>query len=170
MDANQDNQLGTPIFLLIEFVGMVLIIKGNFIKFLGIINVAGLLLGGGIGLTSAILHAPVWGTLFSLVIVGIFILVVGPQAAAQHILATGVSAEAKILEVRETGITINKLDYIVNFVLEVRPKGLPPYKTKTRGMLSRLTMAQFQAGNVVPVKYDPKNPKKVALVERTSAY
>lgn len=131
------------------------------------------IIGGLAGALAAIIAAPIPGTIMTVVMFSIFYFtfksVLGPEVEARKILENGIDAEATILEVKETGWTVNDIYYIVNFVVEVRPKDQPPYKAKIRGMISRLTMPQFQPGAIVPVKYDPKNPQKVALVETTEA-
>lgn len=131
------------------------------------------IIGGLAGALAAIIAAPIPGTIMTVVMCSIFYFtfksVLGPEVEARKILENGVDAEATILEVNETGWTVNDIYYIVNFVVEVRPKDQPSYKAKIRGMISRLTMPQFQPGSIVPVKYDPNNPQKVALVETTRA-
>jgi len=81
---------------------------------------------------------------------------------AQELEKTGQTAEATILEIRDSGITVNN-DPVVDFVLEVRPEGKEAYKAKTRMRISRIEIPQFQPGALVQVNYDPNNPARVSF-------
>jgi uncharacterized protein YceK len=81
---------------------------------------------------------------------------------AQELEKTGQPAEATILEIRDSGITVNN-DPVVDFVLEVRPEGKEAYKAKTRMRISRIEIPQFQPGAVVHVNYDPNNPSRISF-------
>jgi hypothetical protein len=81
---------------------------------------------------------------------------------AQELQKTGQPAEATILEIRDTGMTMNN-DPIVDFVLEVRPEGKKAYKAETRMRISRIEIPQFQPGAVVEVNYDPNDPSRVSF-------
>lgn len=74
----------------------------------------------------------------------------------------GVEAEATIVKVWDTGMTVNE-DPVVGLLLEVRPSGGDSYQAETKALISRIDVPQFQPGNVVPVVYDPKDPKQVAV-------
>jgi hypothetical protein len=63
---------------------------------------------------------------------------------------------------RDTGITINEQPR-VRLQLEVHPPGGAPYQTDTTLLISRLMTSQFMPGAVVPVKYDPQNPRRVVI-------
>lgn len=78
------------------------------------------------------------------------------------ILAVGTPATATIVRLVDTGTTINE-DPVVEFVLEVRPPDGAPYEARTKGLVSRLDIPQVQPGRVVPVKFDPDDPARVAL-------
>jgi prepilin signal peptidase PulO-like enzyme (type II secretory pathway) len=140
-------------------------------NWVGRIGIIGGLIGGAIGIVTAIIVEPVLGIIVGVIVIGtfywVFKSVLGPEVEARRIIETGEPAEAVILKVTETGWTVNDIYYVVKFRLEVHRKDQPPYQAETKGMISRLTMAQFQAGMKVPVKVDPKNPQRVALVEQT---
>jgi hypothetical protein len=97
--------------------------------------------------------------------VATLVLFVGPPIAnllhASSILANGISAEAKILKLAETGTTINDRP-LVRFSLEVYPAGRPPFRAEAEKLISILDIPRLQPGKVVPVKYDP-NSNEVAL-------
>lgn len=74
----------------------------------------------------------------------------------------GVTAEAAILKVWDTGMTVND-DPVVGLLLEVRPTSADPYQAETKALISRIDVPQFQPGHVIPVVYDPNDPKQVAI-------
>lgn len=73
----------------------------------------------------------------------------------------GRKGEATILDLQETGTTVNN-SYLVHFELEVHPMGGPPFTASTEQLVNRLEIPQFQPGTRVPVRYDSKT-KEVAL-------
>lgn len=99
----------------------------------------------------------------SLVAVGVFgagstLLLVGApivSGLANHaILSRGQPAEARILEIVDTGTTINQ-NPVVRFRLEVQPPGRPPFEAEAERLISRLQIPLVQPGSIVHVKYDP---------------
>ncbi len=84
------------------------------------------------------------------------------EGEAKRIRRVGQAAEALVLEIRDTGITVGD-DPVVGFRLQVRPASGPPYEVDTRGLVSRLHIPQIQPGAVLPVAIDPADPTKVAL-------
>src|SRR5580704_15862128 len=77
--------------------------------------------------------------------------------------ASGIPAEAAILQIWDTGITVNE-DPVIGMRVEVRPKDGAPYEaTIKKSEISRLDLPQFQPGNVIPVRIDPKDPQHVAI-------
>jgi hypothetical protein len=81
---------------------------------------------------------------------------------AKALQETGEPAEAEIIKIWDTGMTVND-DPVVGFLLEVRPAGKPGYQAETKLRISRLAISRFQPGAVVPVRIDPRHPKHVAL-------
>ena len=81
---------------------------------------------------------------------------------AKALQETGEPAEAEIIKIWDTGMTVND-DPVVGFLLEVRPAGKPIYQAETKLRISRLAISRFQPGAVVPVRIDPRHPKHVAL-------
>lgn len=84
------------------------------------------------------------------------------EGEAKRIRRIGQSAEALVLSIRDTGMTVND-NPIVAFRLQVRPPTGDPYEVETRGLVGRLDVPQVQPGAVLPVAIDPKDPSKVAL-------
>lgn len=75
--------------------------------------------------------------------------------------AHGVEAEATILAVSDTGVTLNKNPY-VKLRLRVEPIGLPAYEAEAKAMVSRLAIPR--PGDGVRVKFDPEKPEDVIVV------
>ena len=79
------------------------------------------------------------------------------------ILQSGIPAMATILQLADTGMMVN-YNPRVNIVLQVQPPNGAPYQTEVTMVVSQLQIPRVQPGMVVPVKIDPANPSKVALV------
>lgn len=75
---------------------------------------------------------------------------------------TGLPGKAIIMEVRDTGVTINNSPQ-VKLILEVKNTFGQKYTTQTRVLVSRLNMNAYMPGMEVPVKIDPKNEMNVVL-------
>lgn len=85
------------------------------------------------------------------------------RSEACDILRTGRPATAKIIDVIDTGITVNQIYFVVEFVLEVYPEKEAPFQARSKAMINRLEVPQAQPGRIVPVKYDPQQRDRVAL-------
>jgi hypothetical protein len=81
---------------------------------------------------------------------------------AQELRVSGVLAEATVLKIWDTGMTVNQ-DPVVGFLLEVRPRDRAAYQAETKLLISRLSIPQIQPGAVVTVRYDPAKPSRVSL-------
>ncbi len=95
---------------------------------------------------------------------------IGPftgEDVARDVRANGLSATATVLEIWETGVRVNG-NPVVGFLLEVRAEGLAPYEAKTKALISILAIPRIQPGAVLPVKYDPADPTRVALDIRSN--
>jgi hypothetical protein len=79
----------------------------------------------------------------------------------RRVLRGGQRGEAVILDIWDTGMTINESP-VVGFHLEVQPLSGSPFEAKTERLISRLQVHEFQPGARVPVRYNPRS-KKVAL-------
>ncbi len=89
---------------------------------------------------------------------GIFI----PKCFDNKLLKNGFPAKAKILKIRDTGNRFNEQPQ-VELLLEVHASGYKPYQTYVKMFISPVYLPQFQPGAQVNIKYNPKNPKKVAI-------
>ena len=79
------------------------------------------------------------------------------------LLEHGRPAEAEILEVWDTGLTVNRVNIQIGLRLQVNPSKLPSYEVKTRTFVSRLQPTVYRPGMILEVRYDPDNPKRVAI-------
>lgn len=81
---------------------------------------------------------------------------------AKDLQAHGIAAEATIVKIWDTGITVNG-DPVIGMQVEVRPADRPAYEaTIEKTLISRLDVPQFQPGKVIAVRFDPKDATKVA--------
>jgi hypothetical protein len=84
-------------------------------------------------------------------------------AEAKRLQASGVAASARIVEIWDTGITVNQ-DPVIGMKVEVsRADGTTYSATIPKSLISRLDIPRFQPGSVVDVRIDPQDPAKVAL-------
>jgi hypothetical protein len=84
------------------------------------------------------------------------------EDVAAEIRANGLPATAKIVRIWETGVRVNH-NPVVGFLLEVHAEGMEPYEAETKALISILMIPQIQPGAVLKVKYDPKDPRRIAL-------
>jgi hypothetical protein len=79
----------------------------------------------------------------------------------RRIKANGIEAEATILSISDTGVTINKNPY-VKLRLRVEPPGMAAYETEVKAMVSRIAIPR--PGDGVRVKYNPDKPQEVIVL------
>lgn len=80
----------------------------------------------------------------------------------QSLRRNGLPAQATIVEVTDTGATINESP-VVRMVLNVEAPGVPTFRAETERLVSRLQVHQLVPGAVVEVRYDPVS-QDVAVV------
>ena len=86
-------------------------------------------------------------------------------ADAKRLQQSGLPATAKILELWDTGITVND-DPVISLRVEVtRPDGSVYTVVIPKSLVSRLDVPRFQPGSIVSVRIDPQNDQLVALDE-----
>lgn len=98
-----------------------------------------------------------------------FIFVRRIMGADRRILANGIAGTALVLEVRDTGITINNVNAVLEARLQVTIPGRPPYETKAEVTLGRTSWGALQPGMTVAVRVDPANNARVAIDWRGAA-
>lgn len=79
------------------------------------------------------------------------------------LLQSGQPAAARVLAVRDTGVTINKFNAVLELTLEVHPTDRPVYTAKTRTLLGRTQWGVIQPGMVLQVRIDRQNPQRIAI-------
>lgn len=85
-----------------------------------------------------------------------------PMINANRLQKIGLPGKARILEVRDTGVTINNNPQ-VKLILEVKSSLGQTYQAQTRVMVSRINPWAYQPGMEVAVKIDPANEQNVVL-------
>jgi hypothetical protein len=75
-----------------------------------------------------------------------------------------VTAEAKVLEVWDTGTTVNDNPQI-GMLLEVKPPVGPSFQAEAKTLVSRLNAALVQPGITSQVIHDPEKPKRIQVQE-----
>jgi hypothetical protein len=84
-------------------------------------------------------------------------------AETRRLQEAGVPANARILEIWDTGITVND-DPVIGMRVEIdRPDGTAYPATIPKSLISRLDVPRFQPGATVSVRIDPQDPAIVAL-------
>ncbi len=85
-----------------------------------------------------------------------------PMINANRLQKTGLPGKAIILEVKDTGVTINNNPQ-VKLMLEVKNSFGQKYTTQCRVLVSRINPSMFMPGMEVPVLIDPKNEQNVVI-------
>jgi hypothetical protein len=80
----------------------------------------------------------------------------------RQIRASGVPAEATVVQIWDTGVTVND-DPVVGFLLDVKPESGAAFQAKTKALVSRLAVPRVQPGARLRVFYDPKDTTRVAI-------
>lgn len=86
--------------------------------------------------------------------------------AARRLLRTGKRATATVLEVEDTGVTVND-NPRVRLKLRVQSDDAPEFELETKKVVSRVAIPQ--AGMVAPIRYDPDDPKDFVWDDGSSA-
>jgi hypothetical protein len=87
------------------------------------------------------------------------------EGEADRIRSVGRRADAVVLDVSDTGMTLND-NPVVALRLEVRRGDGTSYEATTRALVSRIDIPQVQPGATLAVAVDPADPQKVALSGR----
>jgi hypothetical protein len=83
-----------------------------------------------------------------------------------ELVATGKQGTAVVLELRDTGVTIND-DPRVKLLLEIHIPNYQPYKARKTVTLPLIYMSQVQTGSTIQILADPEQPddeKRIALL------
>lgn len=124
------------------------------------------ILGGLIGMAVAIAAAPIPGTILSLFFILVFGLTFGRiffrNMKSKKLLKTGTRANGRIVEVYDTGVTVNNQPQ-VGLKIEVTPLAGVPFMSEIKLIISRLQTSYYQPGTKCIVRYDPNDKKTVAV-------
>jgi hypothetical protein len=93
---------------------------------------------------------------------GLYRFIAKPVLDARKLAQTGEAAQARILSIEDTGVTLNTSPQ-VKLLLEVKPAGGEPYQVETKSYISRLDVPMFQPGKLIAVTIDPKDRKRVVV-------
>jgi hypothetical protein len=81
---------------------------------------------------------------------------------ANLIRKSGTPAFARVLDLRDTGMTLNE-NPIVSMHVEVHADGVAPFEATMKALVGRLDIPLIQPGAMLPVRYDPNDHARVAL-------
>jgi len=98
----------------------------------------------------------------ALIVGGILYSFMYPEYEQDQLRKTGLPAKGTIISIDDTGNRYNDQPQ-VKIHLQVQPEGKPKYETDVTMIISPVYLPQFQPGQTVDVKYDAKDPSKVAL-------
>ncbi|MCB1023825.1 MAG: hypothetical protein KDB79_05525 [Acidobacteria bacterium] len=140
--------IAVPFFLFIGDIEKMLGLPG---ESSGALFYAGIVIVVGGALLGALL-------LFGAILIPLFSM----MGSKNRVLSSGVPAEAKILELTDTGTRINH-NPLVNFTLEVRPATEQPFQAQVSQTVSVIHLPSYQPGKLVNVRYIP-GEKSVAIV------
>jgi hypothetical protein len=91
---------------------------------------------------------------------------VGNLAAEQQksaaLMATGIVGQATIIQVRDTGTTVNENPQ-VEFDLSVTIPGRDAYSATLTQIISRIAIGSFQPGSTVPVRVSSEDPQSLMI-------
>lgn len=97
---------------------------------------------------------------------GILIWLAAKRKRIAELVATGKQGTAVILDLSDTGVTIND-DPRVKLLLEIHIPNYQPYKAKKTVTLPLIYMSQVQTGSTIQILADPEQPhdeKRIALL------
>jgi len=93
----------------------------------------------------------------------IIVVIMKKRKARNRLMQAGVPAQAKILQIWQTGMMINNNPQ-VGMLLEVHREGQEPYQAQMTQVVPMIRLASIQPGNVLEVRVDPEDPAKMILV------
>jgi hypothetical protein len=80
----------------------------------------------------------------------------------QALLRNGESAVAEVLSISDTGVTVNDNPRVA-LRLFVQPQSRTGFEANTKLIVSRLSLAAFQPGSKIQVRFDPNDLQRVAV-------
>jgi hypothetical protein len=130
--------------------------------------------GGTVLITILIAVVSIAATLIPVVI--LFRLLSKNAAKNRQLMATGIPAQARVIQMGPTGMTINNAPQM-NLVLEVYPPpnvgyrgGSAPFTANLQAIVPVYVMPRVQPGATVAVRFDANNPMNIALDMRAMGF
>lgn len=120
-----------------------------------------------VGVASQMNTYPMLKIVFLILCIGgplvIMLLVQGPPQAWQLLLKKGgIVANAKVLSVSDTGMTLSKVNIGVRLTVEVMSADGVPFQATVETFVSRVALPR--AGDLISVVFNPTNKQEVAVV------
>jgi hypothetical protein len=131
------------------------------------------LIGGTIGIVvgavAVVAVSPVVG---SIMYASVLVLTFGalwmgfaPQIRRNRLLPHGLRTQATVLDIKETGWTVQQNYGVAKLKLRVDPPGGgQPYEVTTKALVNRFDTPAYQPGARLEVVLDPAHPERVAVV------
>jgi hypothetical protein len=97
---------------------------------------------------------------------GILLWLMAKRKRIEEIVATGKQGTAVVLELSDTGVTIND-DPRVKLLLEISIPNYQPYQARKTVTLPLIYLSQVQTGSTIQILADPEQPdneKRIALL------
>jgi hypothetical protein len=101
--------------------------------------------------------------------VGLLLMIVGflmraGAAAKRQLLATGLPGEATVTGLRQTGVSMNRGQYMqIGMQLSISVQGRPPYAVQHTEFVPMIMVGRLSTGAPLAVKVDPANPQRIAI-------
>ena len=80
----------------------------------------------------------------------------------QRLRREGVLADARIIDLHDTGNRFNDMPELAISLLVMAP-GAEPFPSELRRFVSLAELGNFARGSMIPVRFDPRRPGMVAL-------
>lgn len=98
--------------------------------------------------------------------IAIIVFIMKKNAERGRLVATGIAAQAMIVQVADTGMRINHQPRL-QIVVDVHPMPghatFAPFRTTHTGTVPMMAMSRVGPGATVPVKCDPANPANLTI-------
>jgi hypothetical protein len=131
------------------------------------IGIVGAFLGFAVGMAAVVAVDLVSGAVIVVACIAVvtfcFWFFFGPEIRRQRLMKDGLPAEAEILAVEETGITVQGNYPMGKFRFRVHPPDGQPYEVTAKCLINRFEIPAYQPGSTVRVLIDPRHRKRVTL-------
>lgn len=141
-----EKQFGLPLYVIWLISGLTFIGAGILAAFAWTFGIAAFTISGIIGYLG-------------------YRLFIKPAFVERNILKDGIPAMAIILDMWDTGITVDH-NPRVGMLLEVRHQNRIPYEVEVKHNVRKDKMNYYQAGRTLNVKIDSSDPRRVAILPK----